>query len=176
MPLVPRSFAVIAALAALVTPPSLRAQAEAQPAAVAFDKLKALAGDWIDQDGAFGMKGKVAVTYRVTGGGSTVIETLFVGTPHEMTTVYHKDGRHVVLTHYCAAGNQPRMRATTTDGRSLAFDFDGGTNLDPAKDGHMHAGQVEFVDADHVRATWIGWDKGKPSGHSPTFSLERKKS
>lgn len=175
MPLAPRSFAAIAALAVLATPLVLQAQAEPQPAAAAFDRLKALAGDWIDLDGAFGMKGKVAVTYRITGGGSTVIETLFAGAPHEMTTVYHKDGRHVVLTHYCAAGNQPRMRATTTDGRTLAFDFDGGTNLDPAQDGHMHSGTIEFLDADRIRATWIGWNKGKPSDHSPVFNLERKK-
>jgi hypothetical protein len=162
-------------LAALAVPAVLMAQSDPQPAAAAFDKLKALAGDWVDVDGAVGMKGKVAVTFRVTGGGSTVIETLFAGTPHEMVTVYHKDGRHVVLTHYCAAGNQPRMRATTTDGRSLAFDFDGGSNLDPAKDGHMHSGHVEFVDADRIRATWFGWANGKPSAHQPVFNLERKK-
>jgi len=60
MPNAPRSFAAIAAIAALAATPSLSAQAEAQPAAAAFDKLKALAGDWIDLDGAFGMKGKVA--------------------------------------------------------------------------------------------------------------------
>jgi len=71
---------------------------------------QALAGDWIDVDGAVGMKGKVAVSYRVTGGGFSVIETLFAGLPHETTTVHHKDGRHVVLTHDCAAGNPPRMR------------------------------------------------------------------
>ena len=59
MPLAPRSFAAIAAVAVLATPLVLRAQAEAQPAATAFDRLKALAGDWIDLDGAFGMKGKV---------------------------------------------------------------------------------------------------------------------
>lgn len=171
-----RHVATLASLALLAVAAPTDAQGDALPAAAAFDKLKALAGDWIDLDGAFGMKGKVAVSYRVTGGGSTVVETLFVGLPHEMTTVYHRDGRHVVLTHYCAAGNQPRMRATTTDGRTLEFDFDGGTNLDPAKDGHMHSGRIEFLDGDRIRATWVGWDKGKPSEHSPVFNLERRKS
>lgn len=169
---------VIVALSAVVmaaAPSALVAQSGAQPAAAAFDKLKALAGDWIDLDGAFGMKDKVAVTYRVTGGGKTVIETLFAGQPHEMVTVYHQDGRDVALTHYCAAGNQPRMRATTTDGRTLAFDYDGGSNLDPAKDGHMHSGRIEFLGPDQVKAQWIGWEGGKPSGHSPTFNLARKK-
>ena len=162
------ALCIVAALAA----PLSHAQ---QPAAVAFDKLKALAGDWIDVDGSFGMKDQVAVTYRVTGGGTSVVETLFAGTPHEMTTVYYKDGTNVALTHYCAAGNQPRMRATTTDGSALDFAFDGGTNLDPAKDGHMHAGRIEFLGPDRVKAQWIGWDKGKPSAHSPTFTITRKK-
>jgi hypothetical protein len=57
------------------------------PAASAFDRLKALAGEWIDVDGSVGMKGRVAVTYRVTGAGSAVVETLFPGAGHEMATV-----------------------------------------------------------------------------------------
>lgn len=162
------------AFAALLAVPALAAHAQ-QPAASAFDRLKALAGEWIDTDGAFGMKGQVAVTYRVTGAGSAVVETLFAGTPHEMVTVYHRDGNDLVLTHYCAAGNQPRMRAKTADGNRLVFQFDGGTNLDPAKDGHMHDGWIEFVGADEVRAQWNGWTKGKPSEHSPRFQLARRR-
>jgi hypothetical protein len=167
-----KPFAIALFFTAALATPLSSAQ---QPAVVAFDKLKALSGDWIDVDGAFGMKDKVAVTYRVTGGGTSVVETLFAGTPHEMTTVYYKDGTHVALTHYCSAGNQPRMRATTTDGSSLDFAFDGGTNFDPAKDGHMHAGRIDFLGPDRVKAQWIGWDKGKPSAHSPTFTIARKK-
>lgn len=101
-----------------------------QPAASAFDRLKSLAGEWIDTDGAFGMKGQVAVTYRVTGAGSAVVETLFAG----------------------------------------------GSNLDPAKDGHMHDGWIEFISDSELRAQWNGWSKGKPSAHSPRFQLARKRS
>jgi hypothetical protein len=166
-----RPIIIALAAAAAIAPAT---HAGEQPAAAAFDKLKALAGEWIDIDGAFGMKDQVAVTYRVTGGGKTVVETLFAGQPHEMVTVYHQDGRAIALTHYCSAGNQPRMRATTTDGRTLAFAFDGGSNLDPAKDAHMHSGTIEFLGPDRVKAQWVGWDKGKPSGHTPTFNLRRK--
>ena len=164
-------IAIAAALLGIF-PCSVNAQ---QPAATAFERLKSLAGEWIDADGALGMKDQVAVTYRVTGAGSAVVETLFAGTPHEMVTVYHRDGSDLVLTHYCAAGNQPRMRAKTTDGRRLIFDFDGGTNVDPAKDGHMHDGWVEFVSTDEVRAQWNGWAKGEPSAHSPRFHLVRRR-
>ena len=58
----------------------------------AFDKLKALAGDWIDVDGTVGMKGAFEVTYRVTGGGSTVIETLFAGAPHAIESIEVRTG------------------------------------------------------------------------------------
>ena len=170
-----KTIAIALFATVVATPSTLGAQSEAQPAVAAFDKLKAMAGDWIDVDGSMGMRDRVAPSYRVTGGGSSVIETLFGGTPMEMTTVYHKDGRHIALTHYCAAGNQPRMRATTTDGSSLVFAFDGGTNFDPAKDGHMHAGRIDFLDPDRVKAQWIGWEGGKPSAHSPVFNLARKK-
>lgn len=167
-------LAIAATALALTTSSSACAQDTTRPAVAAFDKLKAMAGEWIDVDGSMGMKDQIAARYRVTGGGNAVIETLFGGTPMEMTTVYHKDGRHVTLTHYCAAGNQPRMRATTTDGTSLVFEFDGGTNLDPAKDGHMHSGRIDFLGADRVKAQWTGWANGKPSAHSPTFNLARK--
>jgi hypothetical protein len=32
-----------------------------------------------------------------------------------------------------------------------------------------------WIDADRVRATWIGWDKCEPSEHPPVFNLERKR-
>jgi len=62
------------------------------PAAQGFERLKALAGEWIDVEGVFGEKGKVAVTSRVGGGGHAGVETFPVGMPHEMVTVYPLDG------------------------------------------------------------------------------------
>src|SRR5918995_3683440 len=94
---------------------ALRASAEEQspqPAASAFERLKAMEGEWIDVTGAFGAKGAVVASYKVTGAGNTIIETFPINTPYEMTTVYHRDGSHVVLTHFCSGGTQPRMRAT----------------------------------------------------------------
>ena len=62
------------------------------PAQQGLAKLKALEGDWIDVEGAFGTKGALAVTYRVTSGGHSVVETFPVKTSFEMVTVYHLDG------------------------------------------------------------------------------------
>jgi hypothetical protein len=155
--------------------PAAAAKGAAQPAAAAYDRMKALVGDWIDVDGMYGMKDQVAVTYRLTGNGTTVVETSFIGTPHEMITMYSRDGDDLVLTHYCAAGNQPRMRARTFDGATIEFAYDGGTNLDPAKDMHMHSARLEFVSADEIRGAWTGWEGGKQAGdHQVMFHLKRK--
>jgi hypothetical protein len=152
------------------------AQPASNAAAVAgLDKLKALQGDWIDVDGVFGKKGVVAVTYRVTSGGKTVIETFPLNSPEEMVTVYHVDGNDLVLTHYCSGGNQPRMRSQGLNGNTVAFDYAGGANIDPAVTSHMHSAQIEFISADEIRATWNNWSHGKPDNHKATFRIVRKK-
>jgi hypothetical protein len=146
-----------------------------QPAASAFDRLKAMEGEWIDASGAFGKKGAVVATYRVTGAGNTLIETFPVGTPHEMTTVYHRDGSNVVLTHYCSGGTQPRMRAKVIHGNVLEFAYDGGANIDVAKTSHMHNMRWEFVSNDEVKATWHNWSNGKDDGHIGAMHIQRRK-
>jgi hypothetical protein len=151
-----------------------QAPAASTPAAQGFAKLKALEGEWIDVDGVFGKKGAVAVTYRVTGGGHTVVETFPLGTPEEMMTIYHLDGSDVVLTHYCSGGTQPRMRSKGLQGNTLAFEFDGGTNIDPGKTSHMHGAKIEFLSADEVRATWQNWSNGKQDDHTAVFRIMRK--
>lgn len=151
-------------------------QAQApSPAAQGLERLKALAGEWIDVDGVFGEKGKVAVTYRVSGGGHTVVETFPVGTPYEMVTVYHLDGADLVLTHYCTSNTQPRMRSRGLDGAALAFDYAGGDNIDPAHTSHMHSARLEFLSADEIRASWQNWKDGRPDGPPHPFRVVRKK-
>ncbi len=142
----------------------------------AFDQLKALQGEWIDLEGVVGPKGAVLVTYRLTGGGTAVVETMFPGLPHEMTTVYHRHGQDVVLTHYCSDGTQPRMRAAAgPSGKVLAFAFDGGTNFNPATDNHMHDARIEFISENEIRAEWQGWEKGKAAeAHLAKMHLARK--
>lgn len=139
-----------------------------------LERLKGLAGEWrghvTTPDGP-----PATVVYAVTAGGSTVTERLFPGTGHEMLTVYHLDGSDLVLTHYCAMGNQPRMRlaqAAGADPLELRFDFAGGANVDPAKDGHMHSGRMVLRGPDRLEAEWAVYDKGKQAGANKFF-LER---
>ena len=102
---------------------------------VGFAKMKELAGEWTNK-----AEGQTVI-YRVMSKGKSVMEILYAGTDHEMVTMYYLDGDDLVATHYCVQGNQPRLKLDTKDSRTskLVFDFAGGTNLDPAKDTHMHA-------------------------------------
>lgn len=163
--------AVIALFASLIP----AAAQSPQPAATAFDRLKAMEGEWVDVTGAFGKPGAVVATYKVTGSGNTVVESFPVGTPHEMTTVYHRDGSSVVLTHYCAGGTQPRMRAKEIIGDRMKYEFEGGTNIDVAKTSHMHNMDWEFIGADEAKLAWHNWSNGKPDGHVGAMHIKRKK-
>ena len=167
-----RTVLVAAALTLASSAVAHEDHAKAPAASPAMDKLKSLAGDWTMAGG----DGSVTATYRVTAGGSVVMETLFPGTPHEMVTVYHQDGKDIVLTHYCAAQNQPRMKAEAQkDAEKLVFNFAGGTNLDAKKDGHMHEASIQFVDADTVHSEWTYFAGGKKQ-ETKAFDLKRKKS
>ncbi len=79
------------------------------------------------------------------------------------------------MTHYCCAGNQPRMRGKIGERKDeLVFEFAGGSNLNPAKDGHIHEGKIRFVDADHLHSEWAYFADGKEAGRH-SFDLVRKK-
>jgi hypothetical protein len=140
-----------------------------------FDQLKRLAGEWTGKGGHEVGDHEATVNYKVTAAGSTVMETVFAGTPHEMVTMYHLDGDAIVLTHYCALGNQPRMKsAPTGDPKRLVFQFLDGTNVDAAKDMHMHEATIELVADDHIRSAWTSYANGKPES-TAKFDLKRKK-
>jgi len=160
------------AVAALVIGAASVAALAADTATARFDNLKSLTGEWTMSGG----DGSVAVTYRTTAGGSAVVETLFPGAPHEMVTVYTIDKGDLVLTHYCAEGNQPHMKAVKGgDANAIAFKFDGGGNIKSPKDGHMHEATFTFKDADHVTTTWLYYKDGN-AGESKEFVLVRLKS
>jgi len=142
-----------------------------------LEKLKKLAGTWV----AVGEDGKPTETivsvFKVTAAGSAVQETIFPGAPHEMVSVYHLDGKDLLMTHYCAAGNQPKMKLDPkAKDNELKFDFAGGTNLDPKKDMHMHEGLITILDDDHIQWSWVGYLDGKPvKDHHVSLKLVRKK-
>src|SRR5262245_11968796 len=143
-------------------------------ASEAFAKLKTLAGEWRGTNVEHTAEGELTVLYKVTGNGSALVENLFSGTPHEMVTVYHLDGDKLMLTHYCAEGNQPRMVMTEkSTEKEIIFDFAGGSNMKSKKDGHMHALKVIFKNPDEVAFVWNYFKGGKTAGETK-FELKRK--
>ncbi len=148
--------------------------AEPVSARAAFERLKTLAGEWRGTIDKRGEGDPVAVGYRVTASGHAVVETLFPGSAHEMVTVYHLDRDRLVLTHYCAAGNQPQMamtRKSTPD--ALDFDFTGGANIKPGKDGHMHALRLHFLGPNELKAEWDSFKNGRKAV-TKTFFVTRR--
>jgi hypothetical protein len=129
-------------------------------ASAAFEKLKALSGQWESQ----GKTGKAHLSYEVVSGGNAVFERdVNQGMP-DMITVYYLDGDRLLLTHYCMAGNQPRMQAQRFDPQTgeLKFDFLDATNLTNPGAGHMHDAKLRLIDNDHLATTWEFYENGKP--------------
>jgi len=133
-------------------------------AAQAFERLKNLVGRWE----ATNEKGqKVGQTYELISGGTALLER-FVDPSSEhtnMITVYHLDGEQLMLTHYCAANNQPRMRAERYDLESwiLVFEFLDATNLANPSAGHMRRAVYRFLDKSRFTTEWTFYKEGKPA-------------
>jgi hypothetical protein len=149
-----------------------------KPAAMAadqqFDKLKTLAGTWggTDDEG-----NTVTVIYKVVSDGSVLMETLSPAAhPNSMITMYHLDKSKLMMTHYCSAGNQPRMRVKkiSKDGNAFTFSYVDATNLASAKDAHMSRLVVTFKDEDHFSQDWTMSKDGKED-HRAVFNFERVK-
>jgi hypothetical protein len=151
--------------------------ASAQQRAASFDQVAKLAGEWhlADDNGKVIQGEHAAITrFDVSSAGNVVREIMFVGHPHEMTNVYHFDGEQLVVTHYCAVGNQPRMRAMKPAPGRIAFTLDNVTNF-TAKDQTCMGGLVlEMPDADTVREVWTHFENGK-TGDPTVVTLRRVK-
>ena len=163
------------ALIALLTLAGATSVAAAAPeATAAFTQLKGLVGEWEGHietpDGPPG-----AVRYELTAGGSAVMETLFPGTPHEMLTVYHLDGGDLVLTHYCASGNQPRMKLRSASAAELVFEYAGQGVAKPESDTHMHAARLRLLGPDRLEADWTLYKAGKQAEVGRFFLTRKKK-
>jgi len=130
------------------------------PAQATFERLKSLEGSWR----ATSTKGwSEEVQLKVIAGGSAVLETSVDAHPGEtMATVYHMDGDRLLLTHYCVAGNQPRLQATSFehDGLDVTFTFLDATNLPSRDRGHMDKVAVHFQDESHFSSQWTWFENG----------------
>jgi hypothetical protein len=137
-----------------------------------FEKIKSLVGEWKGTS----MDGKPAmVTYTLVSDNSALMERLTMGAESEMVTMYHPDGDRLMMTHYCSAHNQPRMRSDAVDagGRNITFDLVDVTNLSAPDAGHMKRLVVTFTDKDHFTQEWTWTQQGRDMAVVITFERTR---
>ncbi|MGA8273657.1 MAG: hypothetical protein WB919_18995 [Candidatus Sulfotelmatobacter sp.] len=156
---------------------SAAAQSDAEKS---FAKMKTLAGSWEGHVTTTPQRGEiegksVQVTLRVTSMGNALMhEMTGAGRPDDPITMVYLDGDRLMLTHYCDAGNRPRMTGKTyPDGKTVEFAF-----LDVAGStqyGHMDHAAFTMIDANHHSEDWIFMDpEGKSAVHAH-MDLQRTK-
>jgi hypothetical protein len=132
------------------------APSEAQ---VAFDKLKTLAGSWVgplttvpEEPSVAGKFGQLSLR-ETSRGNALVHEVSVAGLPDHPVSMFYLEGDRLLLTHYCDAGNRPRMVGKLSpDGKTLEFDFlDVSGSTEP---GHMHHATFTFIDENHHTEEW----------------------
>ena len=136
----------------------------------AFNAIKNLPGTW-QQKSADGKT--LEVTFKTVSNGSAVMSEIEVP-GEDMISMIHMDGpRKLLLTHYCGAGNQPRMQASISpDGKTVTFNFMDGTNIDSPESGHMQRMVLTLIDDNHHSEEWTFVDHGQE--HKELFDLRRK--
>ena len=144
----------------------------ADPNAVkSLDAMKTLQGSWEGKDS----QGRaVGVTFRMTAGDSALMSEIQGHHPENMISMIHMDNDRLLLTHYCGAGNQPRMQASLSpDGKAVTFSFVDGTNIPTPESGHMQSVVFSMPDADHHTELWTFVDHGKQI--QELFEMQRRK-
>ncbi len=151
---------------------------EAPPAfdatGTALEPMTKLVGYWTTPDNDNDGKPDATVKYFTTSNGSAVVEMLFPGTDHEMVTMYNLDDGELVMTHYCALGNQPRLVGEETSPGVIEFTLRDGMNMDPETDMYMGGMTLTMHDADHMTQAWRSF-KGRESQGQMMFEFRRQK-
>ncbi len=152
-------------LAASTTKPAIKSIPD-------FERMKSLVGEWQGRSA----KGTPAqISYSLVSDNSALMERLTMGKESEMITMYHPDGARLMMTHYCSAHNQPRMRAEAApvESKSIVFNLLDITNLSAPDAGHMKKLVVTFDDKDHFTQEWTWSEKGKEG--TEVIHYERKR-
>ena len=167
-----RMLAVLA-MVALLAGVALGQQHPPVKSSPGFELLKSFAGTWEGtSDEAPGMKG--TSIFRVVSDGSAVMLEQQPNNPNEnMVTVFYPDGDQLLMTHYCAAHNQPHMKLMSATENKLTFETVSVGNLAHPSDGHMVRVVITQLAPDHQVQEWTYADSGKEQ--TAKFDLRRVK-
>lgn len=153
--------------------PSITTQAQLSRGA--FERFKKLEGEW-DTKSTKGWGGRI--TYKLITGGACVMQTDTVAHDNDtMVTMIHLDNDRLMLTHYCAAKNQPRLVATniTPDLSEIIFEFLDATNIKTRDQGHMDKVVFKFKSDDEFTDQWTWYQDGKETWEEEITNLRVKK-
>jgi len=143
--------------------------AAAEKADPSWEKLKTLVGEW---EGTY--EGKSArVSYALVSNGTVLMESMETDDATQMVTLYHPDGTSLLMTHYCAMGNQPRMRSKGFKDGRIDFTYVDATNLKASDADRMTRLVVSFPDASHLVQEWTSMEG--PKEIVSRFEFVRKK-
>lgn len=167
-------FAVLSIIAGL-SQPTMASPGHSEPIAMPkdFAVLKQLVGNWQGTGMMDGKEQTITVEYQLTSGGTAITEKLGAGTPNEMISVYHKDGKTLGMTHFCARGNAPQMALKKSDATSLTFEMTKPLGISSPKESHMHAVTLTTPDADTLKHEWVNYNNGKKA-ETAIFNFKRK--
>jgi hypothetical protein len=147
-----------------------------------FEELKSLAGTWQGKvtltppQPQWQSDNPTVITLRVTSRGNALVHEMHEANvpddpakyDHPVTMFYLEDGK-LTLTHYCDAGNRPRMVATTLPDGKIDFTF---ADISGDMKYHMHHSTFSILDANHHIEEWTFMMGDKPVlAH---FDLTRK--
>ncbi|HEU0223839.1 MAG TPA: hypothetical protein VFR29_00215 [Steroidobacteraceae bacterium] len=169
----PKSLRTVLALALLSGASLAPALADGPDHKAAFERIKALAGDWAGrmEDPLAGPP--AAVRFELASGGQAVIERQNAGQSFESLVVYFLADGKLRATLYSGAGNQPGYRlGRGSSDDLLSFELDGGTGFDSGRDGHVHRGEIRMVAPDRIEERWFHYVGPKEQGVTHWF-LER---
>ncbi len=122
-----------------------------------------------------GKEGKFGWEFDITSRGSIIIERLKVGTPTEMTTIYHLENDRLLGDHYCQLGNQPHLSAVNMDVEGdlhLICDGHVGSTQSHAEL-HMHA--VHFQKKGDSIRVWMDMFENGKVAFQTSYTLVRVK-
>ena len=130
----------------------------------------------LELDGRWRLEGTEDwIEFDASSSGTALREVMFPGQPHEMTNMYTLDGDSIVMTHYCAVGNQPRMRADVIGDGQLVFQFDGITDLGTETEEYMGEMTLVWTGEDRLEQHWRSFQAGKRHPESDmSFELVRE--
>jgi hypothetical protein len=140
----------------------------------AFRLLTQLEGRWLGSGGRLGTEPEETVhELSVAAGDSVVLEVMDPGGERELN-VYHLVEGDLMLTHYCGAGIQPRLKLDLRRAAPgvLPFVLVDGSGFDPDMDRHIHSAKLVVRHGGYLESWWTAEKEGQVVMES-RFILER---